>query len=330
VSGSDPLRQKLIQTLTTGAVVTVTASLALVGCGWLGSRTSDTGRRQDRTRPQLVVLSEAHRFMATRIGGDSVTVDLQVVEAEGSPQKPPARESILAMHNADRILVNGNGQEPWLEKVSLPEGKLVELSSGEWNEVASAPRGMGHRHGPGGAMHRHGLVTRPWLDLKVATHQVQTLREALSALSPEDEPLFRKRAAVLNHELALLDHQFQVTVDQFSGLTVLVVGHDLSAFSHRYGLKTVPVLERPDDEPELFLQELEQKRGANAAALLLLTAPLPVKLQQPVENLGFLPTVLHNGVETDSAGDFLELLRINRQTLDGVVSGSLSPSAPER
>jgi zinc transport system substrate-binding protein len=271
----------------------------------------------------MVVLSEAHRFLAQRIGGEAVRVE-RVARGPGrDPQLPPPRQAILAMQRADRILVNGMGAEPWLEKVSLPAGRVVGLPAG-LEDLPAATAGIAHRHGPSGAPHSHGAATIPWLDLEAAGRQAEAIRGTLSALLPGQAQLFRQRADTLIDELGKLDRQFEATTAPLKDRTVLIVGDDLAAFSHRYGLEATVLTEQPEGEPALFLQELERKRGGEPGAVLLLTAPLPPELETDLHRRGVVAVVLQDGLTASEGETFLMQLRRNLELLGRLTQAARS------
>ncbi len=275
----------------------------------------------DRSAPRVVVLSEAHRFMVQRIGGDAVKVERVTQAAGHDRQLPPPRQAILAMQGADRILVNGIAQEPWLEKVSLPAGKVVELPAG-LEDLPSGTGEIAHRHGPTGVVHRHAAATLPWLDLEAASRQAEQIRAALTALRPDQAQVFAQRARELNEELAELDRQFASTTARLKDRTVLIVGDDLAAFSHRYGLDAAVLTEHPEGEPALFLQELDRRRGSASGAVLLLTEPLPQGLDAELTKRGVRVVVLQDAFTAGEGETFPMQLRSNLQQLDWLVQAS--------
>ncbi|MEB3263058.1 MAG: metal ABC transporter substrate-binding protein [Synechococcus sp.] len=307
------------------AALLVAGGLALTGCSGstppgarpaLQSPAATSGRRI-----RLVVLSEAHRTLASRIGGHCVVVDLLPSDPGGNPELPPPRAALLAMQNADRILLNGEFQEPWLDKVSLPQEKVVELSAGWDDHHHGAPEGSVHRHGPTGAPHSHGAPTLPWLDLDVAMHQVEKLRDALQAAVPAEAAAFHQRADALLADLGALDRAYDAIASKLSSRSILTAGGELSAFRHRYAPGAHQLRERPGGEAELFLQEIDRQPHSRGA-LLLLSQPLPKPLLEPLRSRGVTPVVLKTGRSTGGAGDYLAQLHSNASTLNHALAST--------
>jgi ABC-type Zn uptake system ZnuABC Zn-binding protein ZnuA len=269
----------------------------------------------------VVVLSEAHRFLAQRIGGAAVRVETLAPGAPRNPDLPPPRDVVLAMQSADRVLLNGMGSEPWLEKVSLPEGKVVELSRA-LKGMPSGVVGIAHRHGPSGALHRHAAATLPWLDLEAAALQAEEIRTALTVLRPDQAAAFEQRTEALSEELGELDRAFQATAARLRGRTFLIVGDDLAAFSHRYGMEATALAERPDGQPELFLQELDRKRGSGPGAVLLLTNPVSRQLEHQLRSRKVDVVVLKDGLGAIKGETFPIQLRYNLERLGTLLEAS--------
>lgn len=315
------MRAYLLRTGTGGVAIALAGGLSLIACGThppsTGTRGAEGGTQLSAARPRVVVLSAAHRTLAERIGGDAVRVELLESGAGRDPQVPPPRAAILAMQSAERILVNRSAQEQWLEKVALPAGQVVELP-GELEDFHAESVGIAHRHGPTGKPHSHAAATLPWLDLESAALQAEAIREALSELLPGQAKAFRERSDALENELMELDRAIQATAARLEDRPFLIVGADLAAFTHRYGLEATVIRETPDGEAELFLQELDRKRGSDPGTVLLLTAPLPPVLQTELGRRGVVVVVLKDGVTSGEGETYTMQLRHNLERLDTI------------
>ena len=122
--------------------VTCVAMLVVLA---LASACGDGGGGTDRL--QVVATVYPLGYFAERIGGDRVEVDVLVgpgIEAHGFE---PTSSDLLALGDADVIVMNGIGLEPWLHGAIDALGDDVEAVVVEAADPAQAMEGEVHSHG---------------------------------------------------------------------------------------------------------------------------------------------------------------------------------------
>ncbi|WP_419899780.1 metal ABC transporter substrate-binding protein [Roseomonas sp. USHLN139] len=145
--------------------------------------------------------------LVRQVGGERVAVRALVGPDADAHSFSPRPSDVAALREAQLVVRNGLGFEPWLDRLlGAAGGKVTSV-------VASAgitPRRMagGHDHGHG---HSHGkpgeAVADPhaWQDLKNGQAYVRNIAAGLSAADPEGASLYAANAEALVGRLAALD-----------------------------------------------------------------------------------------------------------------------------
>lgn len=180
--------------------------------------------------------------LAQDIGGDAVQVTTLIGPGVDAHTFDPAPADLVALEEADVIIENGLGFEPWLDGFfasAQPSGIRVVATEG------IAPRGAaGHEeaHDESAADHGHGAADpHVWHDVANAIVIAGTIRDALIAADPDDAALYEANAAALIADLEALDAWVR---EQVSALPEerrkLVTSHDtFGYFADAYGFTVV-------------------------------------------------------------------------------------------
>lgn len=164
--------------------------------------------------------------LAEDIGGPHVDVRT-IVPVGGDPHTyEPVPSDAVALADADVVIANGLGLEPWFESLSNHvSGELV--LAGE--SLATSVQTQGGRPDP------HLWMVPPY----VADGYVPEIARALSTTAPNLADAFAARAEALSEELHVLDDELRVQLDGLERRE-LVTSHDAySYFAAHYGLTVV-------------------------------------------------------------------------------------------
>ncbi len=196
---------------------------------------SDKAANTSDDRLQVVTTLYPLEYFATRIGGDLVSVVNLVGAGVEAHDFEPSTGDMRTMRNADVVIYNGLGFEPWMDRAisSLddPEMMVVEL-------------------GPMLGMRPDAIDPHYWLDPLLAREQVQAISDALSGAAPSLATEFRRNADAAVTDLDALHDEYATGLTDCR-LNTFVTAH--SAFGHlasRYGLDQVSVSGlSPEAEP---------------------------------------------------------------------------------
>ncbi|ONG45128.1 metal ABC transporter substrate-binding protein [Pseudoroseomonas deserti] len=179
--------------------------------------------------------------LVRQVGGERVTVRALVGPDADAHSFSPRPSDVAALREAQLVVRNGLGFEPWLDRLlAAAGGKVTTVVA----STGITPRRMegGHDHGHG---HSHGkpgeTVADPhaWQDLTNGQAYVRTIAAGLTAADPEGASLYAANAEALVGRLAALDgwvRQQVASVPQ--ARRKVVTSHDaFGYFAAAYGVE---------------------------------------------------------------------------------------------
>jgi len=138
---------------------------------------------------------------------------------------------VRQLADADLLLANGAGMEPFLGKMAanLPDLAVVEVSRG-------IPLLEDNPH--------------VWVSFDGARRQVDNIVEALAAAAPERAAAFRANARSYRAALDVLEAKMRDTLAPHAGVRIVTFHEAFPYFARDFGLELVGVIERePGTEP---------------------------------------------------------------------------------
>jgi zinc transport system substrate-binding protein len=138
---------------------------------------------------------------------------------------------VRRLADADTLLVNGAGMEPFLGKVAQqsPKVRVVEVSEG-------IPLLEGNPH--------------VWVSLEGARRQTDNIAAALAAADPDRADAFRANAAAYNAALTALEEKMRTALAPYAGTPIVTFHEAFPYFARDFGLDLAGVIERePGAEP---------------------------------------------------------------------------------
>ncbi len=201
----------------------------------------------DSDRLQVVATIYPLGYFAERVGGDRAEVNVLIgpgIEAHGFE---PTASDLLALGDADVIVMNGVGLEPWMDGAIDAVGDDLTAVVVEAADSTRAMEGEVHSHGEdeeghhdedeeghhdddeddGDHGHEHAddegdhhdehgdhgdeestLDPHMWLSPTLAAHQVERIRDAFVSADAANADGYRQRADELISELNALEQEF--------------------------------------------------------------------------------------------------------------------------
>lgn len=174
-----------------------------------------------------------------KIGGSHVNVINLVPTGANVHDWEPGPKTLAALLEADLLVVNGLGIEPWLSKIdAVLEGKVPIVNTSEGVSLLYGFQGHRH-HAEHHAEDAADAIPDPhiWLDPVNALHQAEIIAAALMQHDPEHAEIFAENLAAFRQEIKALDQEYRDTL-QAAPRREFVVTHLAFAYlAKRYELE---------------------------------------------------------------------------------------------
>jgi len=268
-------------------------------------------------RPQAYTVNYPLAYFAERIAGD----ELEVVFPAPADVDPafwsPTADTVADYQRADVVLLNGAGYAQWVQRVTLPQSRLVDTSAALTDQLIPLESTVTHTHGPGGDHSHAGTAFTTWLDMSLAASQARTILDALVLLRPESQSEFRENLAALENELAALDDRLKALSDRI-GKQPLLFSHPVYQYLIRgYRLNGRSVHWEPDEMPdERQWQELAELLEEHPASLMIWEGkPLDATISR-LDGLGIHSIVFEPSGNRPEQGSFVAVMDVNVAALE--------------
>jgi zinc/manganese transport system substrate-binding protein/manganese/iron transport system substrate-binding protein len=232
-------RQRRARTLAVIALFSA-ASLAVAGCSTSATPSPDEGIRVVATTTQLA------DFTSAVVGDDGFVTGLVLPNASAHQFDPSAR-NLLDIGEAEALVVNGVGLEPWLQDLT---------DAGAFSgDLIVATEGIDLRDGEGDAQDPH-----VWTSPRNAAVMVNNIVRGLSEARPDLADNFYQNAVDYLEKLTLLDTW---ATEAFASVApekrLLITNHDaLGYFVDAYGITFVgSIMPSLDDNSEPSVLEID-------------------------------------------------------------------------
>lgn len=219
-------------------------ALALASCTGASSPQAPTATASSL---RVVALSQPAGWLASRLVGDDGQVTVMVPAGEDPPHWRPSADAIALLADADLLVANGAGYEPWIATASLPRDRLVDTAKGLDLIVHE---GTTHSHGATGTHTHEGTDPHTWLDPLLFLSQGQAIHRHLVQDHPGHRDAFDARLEALRTEILAVHGELETAL---AGLdrVALAANHpsyDYLARRYGFGVNTFPV--EPDAAPD--------------------------------------------------------------------------------
>lgn len=188
-------------------------------------------------KPKVVATFTIVGDLVEAVGGDAITLTTLVGPDGDAHVFEPRPSDVAAVAQADLIVANGLGMEPWLERLTEAadfKGKTVVASA----DVTPLP--FKEEADGSGAMPDD---PHAFQDLSNGRLYVKTIAAALEALAPNDAGAVAARAAKLDGAMAALDQEIKTKLGALPAANRrILTSHDaFHYFGKAYGLDILSI-----------------------------------------------------------------------------------------
>ena len=263
---------------------TAIASVAVVGAGALALSSCATPAASDEAsdRPSIVATTTQVGDFTRELVGDGAEVTQLLAPAQSAHSFDPSAAQLLALSEADALVVNGAGLESWLDdavSASGFDGVLIDASTGielygtdDHDHDHAADAGDEHAsdehadeeladEASGHEGHDHGAGSVQMCGLPaLAAHMVETIASGLAEVPGIDAASVEANEQTYVAKLDALDAWIRENVETVpAAQRLLVTNHDaFTYFIDAYGLTFVgSVIPSFDDNAEPSAAEID-------------------------------------------------------------------------
>lgn len=293
--------------------------------------------------------------MVQEIGGEHVNVTSLVGPGEDAHVYEPVPTDVVAVANADLVVVNGLGFEGFLDRLVEASGTQapVIIASHEVYAIAveddhahdddghddhgHADEGHDdHGHADDGhdehAGHDHGpLDPHAWQSLEAARSYIEEITEGLCEAATDHCEAFAQNAAAYDQQIVALGSEIEAAISVVpQAERIIITSHDAFAYLARDFDLTVLAAQGLSTDSEASAADvarlIDQIRDTGARALFVETVSDPRLITQIAEETGLVVSgTLYSDALSDAegpAGTYLAMMRYNGEAIIAALSGS--------
>jgi len=219
---------------------------------WFSENNNVTGFTEKRQLKVLASFYPLYEFTKI-IGGERIDVSVIIPSGIEPHDWEPTIQDLQKIKNADMIVINGAGLEPWITKlVSVnPDILIVDTSAG-----ISLLEKNNH-------VFNNKIQNDPhiWLDPVLAKKQIQNIVDDLIRIDPQNADYYQENANAYNTKLILLDNKIRNELSICVKKDFLAFHDAFSYFANEYDLNQNTIIGvNPSEEPTaVTLQQIIQK-----------------------------------------------------------------------
>lgn len=304
----------------------VAIGLATIGCEQKSDNKDTLAEKS--TGPVVYTTFYPTTYFAEQIAGDAVEV-VNPCPPDADPATWMPDDATIAKYQAaDLIIINGASFEEWVEKVTLPEERVVDTAEPLEDDFIMMAEAMTHSHGPGGEHTHEGVDGHTWLDPGNMTVQATQIKQALVKEFPEHEATFEENYQKLVDKLDSLDARLREVSKKLEGKVLLANHPAYNYVARRYDwdLKTFHL--EPDAMPdEDTMAEIRAFLSEQPARYMLWESEPDQEVADKLrDEFGVEPIVFSPGESIDPADqqagtDFLSIMQANAKRLEEHIAG---------
>lgn len=227
------------------SIVIPLSALAL----WSSDNSRSTTVAESQQMKVLVSFNPLYEF-TKEIGKERVDVSMIIPNGIEPHDWEPTIQDIQKMKNADMVVINGGGFEPWIEKLTSINSKILIVDTSDGIPLLNKDQS-----GFGNTFQKDPHF---WLDPILAKKQVLNIAKGLIKIDPDNAKYYQENADIYNTKLDLLDKKIRTELSICNKKDFLAFHNAFSYFANEYGLNQHAIITNIDENAEPTAGTLEQ------------------------------------------------------------------------
>ena len=218
---------------------------------WSSEHNNVTGLTEKHQIKVLVSFYPLYEFTKI-IGGERIDASIIIPLGIEPHDWEPTIQDLQKMQNADMIVINGAGLEPWIVKLVSVNSDILIIDTSN-----GIPLLKKHKY-----VFNNKLQNDPhvWLDPVLAKKQIQNIVNGLEMVDPQNANYYQENANTYNTKLNLLDNKIRNELSVCGKKDFLAFHDAFSYFANEYNLNQNTIIGvNPSEEPTaVTLQQIIQ------------------------------------------------------------------------
>jgi zinc transport system substrate-binding protein len=279
----------------------------------------------DAQKKTLVVYTTFYptMYFTQRIAGDHAKVVCPCPATEDPAYWMPDDKTLIAYKQADLIIINGASFEKWLDKVSLPQSRIVDTTTAQAGSLITFTQAVQHAHGPKGEHTHAGIDGHTWLDPVIAKAQAEEIKKALIRRDPDHAAAFERGFGKLAKDLDDLDARLRAVSARMKTVSLLCSHPAYNYLARQYGwrIRNLHLDPRGMPDAEALAEAKQAAVELSAQHLLWETAPASditkaIHDATGVRSIVFSPCATLGEDVLQRGGDYISAMQANVAALE--------------
>ena len=227
------------------AILAIVIVIPLSSYALWGSEQNKAIAQVTKQHKVLVTFYPLYQFTKA-VGGDKIDVSVIIPSGVEPHDWEPTVQDIELLKNANLIIINGAGLEPWISKLVSANPEIILVDSSTNIQLLQKNEGSS--------------LSDPhiWLDPILVKTQVQNIANGLIKFDPKNTNYYQQNADQYKAKLDVLDKKIRSELESCNKKDFLAFHDAFSYFSKEYGLHQNTIVGGLNPEAEPTASTLEQ------------------------------------------------------------------------
>ena len=296
--------------------------LGVAGCQLEQGQQSDLESDVDQARPVVIATNYPLANIAFQLAGEWIDVQCPAPAGEDPAFWTPKDSQIPALQQADLVLLNEAGHEPWRKYVTLSPLNVTFTSRGFRDQWIKQAQAVSHQHGPEGEHTHADFASTTWLDPVLFQEQVHVIGQSLIKLLPNKRTEITTSVKQLQKRLDELDQQWKSITKKLGDRTIIASHPVYQYLEKRYGWKLQSLHWEPNQKlTEADWASFDQLQVKSKADLMLWEDEPGTEIREKLSQKKVSIIIIKPLGNGSLKQDVIDQMRSNAQRFEAALEG---------